>query len=495
MDTIRSTRKPNMKLPYTKRSHQKLRYTEVRRLPDCQRNMSNEDGNKSTLTTDYSHYDCSDADWDKYITQGWNSVLWNRPDHGAWKEVLDKAGYGREAAMPDPQKGDLANDIHHIFARTHWIQGVSDEIWDIISPALRLASKMLVSKAALAFFRQVRFGSKRRGGGRTYLHYEAPEDVKEQEDEVKNCLDRLASRLRLLFAATPTDPVDVDPDMQCHAVHCVSHHYFGKQYFIRGNLDALPEDNGKKHFLLVNQAYAELLTSYDRSQRRNEPFSPSDFIRATFALASSLVHEVGHAFYARDRTDGDEAYVEPYFDLEQHNDKVELGYALEFAMFNVHVNIATSPQHGTQLEWQPVVKELVGDYIVVFENNHLTFPMDPTWMHSLMTQAFWDRLESEPAEEQSKGLFVPTEVEFGATLDPKMNEWKWRVDKAQLTRHGHTPNRRELAKLVTLRKRKDKRMKAQQPKLSVAGRRYGLRSTKQRVQSLLSIAAGPIAVF
>jgi Tfp pilus assembly protein PilV len=459
--------------------------------------MSNEDGDKSPRTTkdgagdigptstDYSHYDCSDADWDGYLTRGWKNVLWNNPDFEAWEAQLRQAGFGRKAAISDPEGGDLTNEIHPVFARQQWVQDIPDDLWEILSPVLRLASKMLLSKTALSFFRRVLYGTECRGGARTYLHYEAPVDVEDQEHEVRRCLRLLAQKLRF----PETEP-------QTHAVHCVSHHHFGKEYFIRDGLDKLPEDNGQSHFLLINQAYAELFTLYARRRRDSESIAPSDLLRATFSLATSLVHETGHAFYARDRIDGDESYAEPFFDLQQHDENVELGSALEFQMFDVLVSTVVHPRQGVQLEWQPVVKQLVGEYVEVLRGskNHLTLPMDPTWMHSLTTQAFWDELETKPTTEQLKGLYVPTEVDFGATFDFKAKIWKWKQSAGALTRYGRTLNERALAKKVRSRKQREKRKKAQQPTLRVTAGRYGLRSKTGRIDSLLSIAAGPIAL-
>ena len=489
MNTTRSTRKYSMKLPQIKRSYYKYHHIEAFCLLDCQKNMSNEGGNNDPKTPKYSQYRVDSATWNRYLIQGWNCVLFNNPNPESWAPFLNDAGCGRTATIPHPEKGDLNNDIHPIFARENWVQEMEDELWHMLYPVLRLASKMLLSKAALAFFRRVLFGSARRGGGRTYLHYVAPEDPKDQEEEVLKCLNAVALKLRLLFAACASDPKKVDQPAQTHAAHCVSQQDFGKGYFLRGDLENLPKDDGQTHFLLINQAYADFFATYGDRERRQKTVSPSDLVRTTLSLAISLVHEIGHAFYARDRTDGDETYEEPYFDLEQHNDEVELGCALEVVMFGVIINAAVHPQHGAQLDWQPIVNELVGEYIVVIDENHLTFPMHPTWMHSLTTQAFWDQLERRPASKQLKGLFVRTDVTFGATLDVVKRHWIWRDTKSLLTIWGHRRNAAALAKKVTSRNQREKRKRAREPELSVAAGRYALRSKKQRVESMLSIAA------
>jgi hypothetical protein len=409
-------------------------------------------------------YDCKEpADWDQYLTQGWKCVLWNNDPEG-WAKYLEQAGCG-QAKLGGPEFGNLNNDIHPIFARKNWVQGIDDSLWEILSPALRLASKLLLSKIALAFFRQVLFGVECQAGKRTYLHYVAPENTQDQEEEARSCLDALGAKLHLLFAATPAK----HSDGQIHALHCVSHRHFGQDYYLRGNLERLPEDNGKSHFLLINQAYAEYFTEYTWKQQTLESSSPCDFVRTTFSLASALVHEIGHAFYVRDRIDGDEDYLEPYFDLTQHDMTGELGCALEFLIFGVQINPAVHPQYGAQLEWHPVVKEVIGDCIEVIDTNHLIFPMNPTWMYSLMTQEFWNLLESKPVDSQLHGLFVPKAVNFGATLHPRTKKWAWRTRKAELTRFGTRVNEVALAEKVGERKRQNQeKARAMLPLLSAA---------------------------
>lgn len=436
----------------------------------CQSSQSSRDGDKTlrastsraTFLSSTNHvvafpstnrFDCSDADWNRYLTQGWDNVVWNK-DPEAWAEALEQAGCGR-VELPEPRMGDLDIQVHPIFARLNWVQAMSNDLWEVLLPSLRLASKLLLSQPAMAFFRQIQFGIEQKTvSGRTYLHYVKPRDPNIQDSEVRSSLDALGSRLQLLFAATPSKI----SSCQIHAAHCVSHYHFGRDYFIRGDVSSLPEDDGQFQYLLINQAYADYLTTYARKRVKGEDTSASDFVRATFCLASSLVHEVGHAFYARNRMDINENYDEPFFDLAQHDAEPELGHALEYAIFGVSITACIHPEHGVALEWQPIVKQQVGDSVAVIDENYLNYPIDPRWMHGLLTKNFWHRVENAPYEEQLRPLMVPTNVSHGATLDPKTRNWVWRTRKTDLTRFGTNLNRAALAKKVKLLKQREVRI-------------------------------------
>jgi hypothetical protein len=419
----------------------------------CPLDQSNRNGSlisKLSISPVTKRFDCLDSDWNTYLTQGWDNVVWNKEPE-AWAEELDQAGCG-QVELPDPSMGDLDNQVHPIFARLNWVQGFSNDLWAVFLPSLRLASKMVLSEPALAFFRRVQFGvEKKTNFGRTYLDYIPPQDARSENAEVRSSLDALSCRLQLLFAATPSE----ESTRQIHAAHCVSHLHFGRDYFIRGEISSLPEDDGQFQYLLINQAYADYLTSYTRKLKTGKSTSPSDFVRTTFCLAASLVHEIGHAFYARDRMSRNEDYTEPFFDLAQHNPEPELGYALEYALFGVSINACIHPEHGVALEWQPIVKQQVGDCVALIDENHLNFPIDPRWMYSLLKKSFWDQVERESVEEQLRALMVPTDVSFGATLDLRTRHWVWRKRKTEITRFGKRLNGMALAKKVkALKQRK-----------------------------------------
>jgi hypothetical protein len=445
------------------------------------RECQNRDGNlifKTPTSPVIKRFDCPDSDWNRYLTQGWENVVWNK-DPEAWAEDLNEAGCG-QAELPDPHLGDLVNQVHPMFARLNWVQGFSEDLWEVLLPSLKLASKMLLSEPALAFFRRVLFSiEKKTESRRTHLHYTELQDPSTEDNEVRTSLDALSCRLQLLFAATPSK----ESSWQIHAAHCVSHHHFGRDYFIRGDVSNLSDDDGQFQYLLINQAYANYFTAYAQKRKIGESTSPSDFVRSTFCLAASLVHEIGHAFYARDRINRDENYSEPYFDLAQHNPEPELGYALEYALFGVSINACVHPEHGAALEWQPIVKQQVGDCVAVIDENYLNYAIDPRWMYSLLTKDFWDKVEDKPVEEQMRAIMIPTDVTFGATLDPKTRNWIWRKRRAELTRFGTKLNCAALAKKVKALKQRKVRGEKTRIVRAIAGT-YSTRAKKEHASKL-----------
>jgi hypothetical protein len=83
--------------------------------------------------------------------------------------------------LSEPVMGDLENTINSVFAPDNWpledfTSNPNSDLWVALKPALRLASHMLTSKAALAFFRRLRFGVEtvNEETHETYLDYEDP---------------------------------------------------------------------------------------------------------------------------------------------------------------------------------------------------------------------------------------------------------------------------------------------------------------------------------
>jgi hypothetical protein len=125
-------------------------------LHNCQKGQSNRDGNLTSgisIPPAIRRFDCTGLDWNKYLTQVWDNVIQNK-DPKAWIEDLEQAGSG-QADLPDPQMCDLENQVHPIFARLNWVQGTSEDLWKVLLPSLRLASRMVLSEPACAFFQRV----------------------------------------------------------------------------------------------------------------------------------------------------------------------------------------------------------------------------------------------------------------------------------------------------------------------------------------------------
>ncbi|KAF2026890.1 hypothetical protein EK21DRAFT_73189, partial [Setomelanomma holmii] len=224
-----------------------------------------------------------------------------------WKKCLN---HGSDQIDLESPFCDLNSPVHPMYHPRNWI--LEDfpnktNTWLALEPALNVASKLLTSTPALAFFRRVKYGKKARAGGRMYLEYDEPENTTTEDAAVKNDLNSLAQCVVILFGAFKPEPREPNQD---GARQYMSQEDFGKGVFIRGEINRLPADDGQYQYIILNEAFA--------AYAENSNPSPVDAIRSAFIVAVLLVHETAHAFYARDFYDMNENYKEPFFDLQQY---------------------------------------------------------------------------------------------------------------------------------------------------------------------------------
>ncbi|KAG9191014.1 hypothetical protein G6011_09102 [Alternaria panax] len=301
------------------------------------------------------------------------------------------------------------------------------KLWKTIEPALRLASQFLLSKPSLAFFRRLRFGKEGqhdsyKGCGRNYMRYEEPSDERTREKEervVIQDLENMAQRLNCVFGVFSDDVSETTDDGQTHAIMTTSKELFGKEIFIRGDYSKLPREREDAHFILVNEAY--------RVYANNQNPTPCEYSRFAFSLAFSLVHETAHAYYVRDKLNQPEEYSEPFWSLEQQNCQGELGCAIETAVFRDTMATFIHHEHGVEMQWEPVVSEMVGSSIVVQESL-ITCPVKPNWLRQFLTRGFWRQLAEKPYNEQVVAFYMP-EAEEALVRDPVDGYDRWAVRK------------------------------------------------------------------
>jgi hypothetical protein len=144
--------------------------------------------------------------------------------HGYAKE-LGACNCGEVKLSGEPL-GDLKGEVHHIFAADNWpLENFESKegkkAWKRMEPALQLATRFLLSKAGLAFFRHVRFGeggahAEDQGCDRNYLAYDEPSSernrTKEEQIVIKD-LEKLAKRIKCVFS------VFFLPDKPDHQIH------------------------------------------------------------------------------------------------------------------------------------------------------------------------------------------------------------------------------------------------------------------------------------
>lgn len=374
-----------------------------------------------------SSFNCSEAQWETYLRVGSDNTNLT----AYWDEAINACGYG-EVSMYGPLYGTLTTHVHPLFAAENWIledfgtaEGMGSEAWKLLEPILQLATNFLLSKPSLAFFRKLRFGDKvwNVEAKRTYLQYDQPEDTSRQDDIVRQDLVKLAARLKLIFGVF-SDPVTEQTGVQIHAAHFTSQELFGKTTFFRGDTSKLPTPEEDCHFMIVNASYK----AYAETAKPTH----CAFARYAFSLGFSLMHEIAHAFYLRDVNFHPEFYQEPYFSLDQHNAKDELGYALETEVFRDVINTFIDPKCGVKVQSEPVVKAMHGACMIAIEG-HLVCPVDPYWIRQLLTQDFWDDANTKSGKSALEAFFVPR-ANQGLTLTHPERLENWGIRRAEMNR-------------------------------------------------------------
>ncbi|KAH7083848.1 hypothetical protein FB567DRAFT_604949 [Paraphoma chrysanthemicola] len=388
------TRNTELSAIATKPAHQRLTHEDLNPL------LGDLDSILDDLESDAeSQFDPDNATWTKYLYgRIWGVILKRKGNEllkkDSWAKELDQAGCGDQVKLPSPESGDLLDNIHPL------------NLWNALKPALQLASNLLLSPASLKFFRRLKYGVEKfdHESSRTYLDYiEDDSKIKLRNQEVRRDLERLAPNITLLFGVTKTRSKNGD-ETHTNAEHCVSQTDFGVQQFFRGDYSRLPSDTSRSRHILVNQVYKDFAVSGKHS--------PCEMARFALSLASSLHHEIAHAYYVRDRDEKVENYFEPFWNLGQYNKDSpyggdgELGYAVEHLVFNAQICTVIHPEEGVDMEWDHQLTAMDGTNVVSVPSL-LTYPVDPKWIHKLLTQKFWDNLAELTDKKAEEAIFMP----------------------------------------------------------------------------------------
>jgi hypothetical protein len=381
---------------------------------------------KELQTQTKDPFRCNDATWNNYVAAIGTQFLL-RP----WVDeslVLDETGYGKITPILSSEDS-LQNDIHPLFAPDRFpledftsVNG--SRLWIDLQPALRLASRMLVSAPVRTFLHKVKFGRKvtDKATCRTYLMNDLGMSIDEGNAAVMQDLIQLSRKLHLIFAAIKHD--SAKEDSQCHGIHYVSQKEFGSRVFLR-DARGLPEDSGEHHYITLNQAYREYFTS---SQER----TPMRDTQTQCLVASTLIHEVcGHAYYARDRTDKNEEYVEPFFHLDQCDDHPELGCALDYLLYGTQLSAIIDPIRGGYFEHWPILAARKGKHIIHVDS-HVIFPVSPPWLQSWLSESAWQRIEEAPLDVQMKAFNIPDSDYAAVKPNLESSSYSWRPRKKML---------------------------------------------------------------
>jgi hypothetical protein len=369
-------------------------------------------------TPDRHQFDCSDDDWNYYLTFDTDNL-----NIVSWMKKVKQHTYD-DIKLPIPIIGGLTNSILPVCGPQNWPledfeTNPPPNLWDTLRLALQLASKMLMSKAAMSFLRTMKYGEEKDlpKGGLKYLNYEEPPGpitLALQEQAVVEDLNDMAAHVRFLFGAIEPG----EEQAHVHAITCVSQELFGKRIFIRGHVSRLPSEDEKHIYVILNYAY--------RVCAEKPKHTACDYVRLLFSLAFTVTHELSHAYYAYLHPGLSEEWPEPAFGLDQTNagEQGELGLALETALFGDLVKTTIHPERGVTIQWEPVSKQLVDTELVSIDG-HLIFPLEPVWIYQLLTQGFWSAIAALDNKAALKALHLP-KTNWGIcvnTAPPHRESW------------------------------------------------------------------------
>lgn len=93
-----------------------------------------------------------------------------------------------------------------------------------------------------------------------------------------------------------------------------------------------------------------------------------------------------------------------------------MGLALETALFGDEVRTIIHPDDGVTMQWEPVLKKLVGTKLVSIPGQ-LIFPLELFWISQILTQAFWDNVANMDNKAALKALYLP-KANYGICVEP-----------------------------------------------------------------------------
>ncbi|KAF1957887.1 hypothetical protein CC80DRAFT_546942 [Byssothecium circinans] len=302
-----------------------------------------------------------------------------------------------QSPVPVPAVPNLTGTVNSIFAKNKW---------PVANWAANTQLKILASQPMMSVLRRIRLGTLTTDlrTGLQSLSYTQPTTdagIRTANAMVRLGLATLGEKLEFLWGVGIPSPND---QSQIHAQHILRLVNFGKDYWLdaagmaASRNGTLNLDGSKRHYIVVNDAYRQYFSQprpgsgvvTNRTHYRD--------YKTMFALAVLLVHDLSHAFYARNRTDSIGRHKEPYYDREESrisgSSEGELGFALERALFGVDINMVMQHTMGANFEVWPLdvlwtTKPARYEAVGLGKLGYLVYPMDPTWLVNFCQDAFW----------------------------------------------------------------------------------------------------------
>ena len=320
-----------------------------------------------------------------------------------------------------PLTANLSCEVHPLFAFENWI-GLSKDDYDLLVPALQVATMYLKSPGCLSFFATLLFGA------RTIDASRVPRIAKEipltayKAETIKDMLCELKGLYRFTFLeientaqahggnwADLSEFERVDLEWQRHidnvpvwsARKSLKHGLTVDQIGIEGGEFCFPEDprNRGRYITPAQWPYKQLQDPHTRmtpctieihtkvlSRFKKDRHSVERSLQFNFRLAAVLLHELAHAVELGRPEQRELHWEEAIFPGETH---FEMGKQLEKLAFGGSVY---------ELRWTPDWMN-VTDWPLKSTSQNYVIPLE--WISRIQQQEFWDSALSADSSDPS----------------------------------------------------------------------------------------------
>lgn len=210
----------------------------------------------------------------------------------------------------------LENEIAPIFRIERWATGpnqLDDDSYYQLQPALRLATLLITEDCTLGWFARYTFGCRKQfSSGKTYISSAEYSESREARDQVETNIRALGKDLTLMLR-----PASGEDGGDYGATYSNKRYLPFVRHFRESDWPDTADDRRRHPVIVLNNDF------YQYFSQPLQNAEPDIWIRTQFLFATTLVHEVCHAYSMWLNTERDE----PLFrkgDLE-----AELGFSWE----------------------------------------------------------------------------------------------------------------------------------------------------------------------
>lgn len=252
-----------------------------------------------------------------------------------WGYIYESGAFDPNARYPSP---DLVNEILPMF-RTRWASGPgqhTNEIYHLIGPALRLASRLLTEKYCLKWFAHLAFGEQRRDQAGVYIVPTAYSLGDEAIAKVRDIIHCVGEVVTLMF-----QPPSAGHEIRAHGFTVRSRRALPFWHkFQNGGFPSISSSSAdlgySRPVIVINNDFQTFFRTHVGSYPQDEHY------RVLLALAATLVHEFSHAYYCWLTPPGSE---EPRWSESEKD--AELGWSWERNVLGCGVDIM-APEGGVR---------------------------------------------------------------------------------------------------------------------------------------------------